>query len=745
MKKKIMKYIHLIYFVLLLLFIFHVYAAEVIPDKGQLRGTIIDGETHQPLENVTVRVVEINRYQPTDSLGRFIFNNLNIGLYTIEVSRIGYKTSRITIHLAETNATNTTIIHLYPTPVQNVGIVITGEHIDSYLDEYKEITTVLRGQELQRDMGFTLAAALRNETGLSIRSMGPAPARPLIRGLGGDRILITEDGIKTNDLSATSPDHAVTVEPFTVERIEVVRGPKILLHSPTTIGGIVNIIRDDIPKTKPKTLTGNAGLLGETAMGGYIGALVFDLPWNSFVVHGELSKKGMNDLRTPLGKLKNSDSRTTNYSTGLSYLCKWGFLGGVFREYVSDYGVPGGVVGTHPNGVDISLFRRQMGIKMEYIITQSLFETFEFDFSRTFYRHTEYEYSGLIGAEFSIINYSGRVQLKHGHIGLFQKGTFGASMETRDFKVGGFVFTPASRSYNAALFAYENGGNQKTEFEIAGRLNYDYVDPSKDDPSARIGHIRDRKFLTYSLALSLLHQISENIFIGANVNRSSRTPSIEELYSEGPHLAAYSYEVGNPDLREESGFGIELFSYYKSPKLFITVTGYRNDVPNYIVTKNTGLTNYSTLLPVYASKCVHAVFTGIESEMEWKMMQNIKIQASGSYTYGLLKETNKPLPMIPPFKGRIGINFNFSKISAGAGCDYSFSQKRTDEFEQSTAGYLIGNAFIQYTIPSGSLIHTFTINGENLFDSVYRNHLSRLKSMIPESGRNFRVLYRLYF
>ena len=203
--------------------------------------------------------------------------------------------------------------------------------------------------------------------------------------------------------------------------------------------------------------------------------------------------------------------------------------------------------------------------------------------------------------------------------------------------------------------------------------------------------------------------------------------------------------MGNPDLREESGFGIELFSYYKSPKLFITVTGYRNDVPNYIVTKNTGLTNYSTLLPVYASKCVHAVFTGIESEMEWKMMQNIKIQASGSYTYGLLKETNKPLPMIPPFKGRIGINFNFSKISAGAGCDYSFSQKRTDEFEQSTAGYLIGNAFIQYTIPSGSLIHTFTINGENLFDSVYRNHLSRLKSMIPESGRNFRVLYRLYF
>lgn len=740
--KKYNRLLHL----LMMSFVFHFLpVAATLAESGRLRGTIIDGETHLPLENVNVRVVELGRYQSTDTLGQFTFMEINVGLYTIEASRIGYRTSRISVNLDRPAEINTSIIHLYPIPVQSAGIIITGEHIDSRMHEVEEISSVLHGQELQRDMGFTLASTLRNEAGLAIRSMGPAPARPLIRGLGGDRILISEDGNKTNDLSATSPDHAVTVEPFTVERIEVLRGPKILLRSPATIGGIVNIIRDDIPRARPEKLYGNAGIYAETADEGYLGSLTVNVPWHSIVARGEISRKQIGDIRTPLGQLKNSDARTTNYSGGLSYIGTWGYIGGVIREYMSDYGVPGGVVGAHPNGVDISLFRRHTGLRMEYLITHSVMENIQFDFFRTYYRHKEFEYGGILGAEFAITNYTGRIQANHGSVGPFRKGSFGAAMETRDFKVGGFVFTPATKSYNIAAYVYETIMEHDFELELAVRLNYDHINPLTDNPGAGIGNIRDRKFLTYSLALSGLYEIAHGMFVGATASRSSRTPTIEELYSEGPHLAAYSYEVGNPDLGDESGIGLELFSYYKTPSMFFMVTGFRNDLSHYITSINTGKINYTTLLPLYASRSISALFYGIESQLEWKLLPIITFTASVSYTHGSLKESDLPLPAIPPLKGIIELYYHTRSFSVGIGSEYAAAQDRVAEFEESTAGYVSHNAFIQYNLAAGRIIHTFTINAENIFDTVYRNHLSRLKSIVPEPGRDFRLLYQLYF
>jgi iron complex outermembrane receptor protein len=227
-----------------------------------------------------------------------------------------------------------------------------------------EFINVLKGKELQREIGLTLASTLKNETGLAIRSMGPAPARPVIRGLGSDRIAITEDGIQTTDLSATSPDHAVSVEPFTIERVEVVRGPKVLLKNSTTMGGVVNIIRNEIPIEVPKSFTGNTGFYGETSNSSYLGAFVGQLPLGKFVFRSEVTYRKANDLKTPNDVLKNSDIETNNYSAGVSFIDDWGFTGFSIREFKSDYGVPGGFVGAHPNGVDISMLKRQINGKL---------------------------------------------------------------------------------------------------------------------------------------------------------------------------------------------------------------------------------------------------------------------------------------------------------------------------------------------------------------------------------------------
>ena len=108
-------------------------------------------------------------------------------------------------------------------------------------------TSVLAGQELTKQLEMSLGATLENQPGVASRSFGPAPARPVIRGLDGDRVLILQDGQRMGDLSSQSGDHGVTINPAAAQRIEVVRGPATLLYGANAIGGLVNVITDDIP------------------------------------------------------------------------------------------------------------------------------------------------------------------------------------------------------------------------------------------------------------------------------------------------------------------------------------------------------------------------------------------------------------------------------------------------------------------------------------------------------------------
>ncbi|MCU0344186.1 MAG: TonB-dependent receptor, partial [Ignavibacterium sp.] len=535
---------------------------------GTLEGIVLDGSSDIPLENAIVQIVELDKFDVSDKNGIFEFKSLPFGNYNIEISFVGYKTTKTSIKIE--NEINTgLLVHLFTLPFETSPVVVTGLHTNTKFDDMNEFINVLKGKELQRELGLTLASTLKNETGLAIRSMGPAPARPVIRGLGSDRIAITEDGIQTTDLSATSPDHAVSVEPFTIDRIEVIRGPKVLLKNSTTMGGVVNIIRDEIPREIPGSFSGNAGFYGETVNSGYLGGMVAQLPIGKFVLRGEATTRKTKDLRTPIGTLSNSDIATDNLSAGISFIDNWGFTGLSIREFRSDYGVPGGFVGAHPNGVDISMLKRQINGKINYQINTESFENIEFQISRDYYKHTEYERADLIGAQFVIYNLRGSVDISNKKIGLLDFGTTGVSFEARDFNIGGYVFTPPTKSLKLSGYSFQNFELNDFSFEAGFRFSYDEFHPDDSNPSTNNEVIINREFFTYSLSVSTLYPINNAISIGMNINKTSRVPSIEELYSEGPHLAAYSYEIGNQYLESESGIGTELFSYLKNDDLFL--------------------------------------------------------------------------------------------------------------------------------------------------------------------------------
>jgi iron complex outermembrane receptor protein len=713
-------------------------------NTGILEGIVLNGSSDSPLENAIVKIVELDKFDVTDKNGIFEFKSIPFGDYNIEVSFIGYRTVKTSISIYN-EINKGLIVHLYNLPIETSAIIVTGSHSTSKFDDMNEFINVLKGKELQREIGLTLASTLKNETGLAIRSMGPAPARPVIRGLGSDRIAITEDGIQTTDLSATSPDHAVSVEPFTIDRIEVIRGPKVLLKNSTTMGGVVNIIRDEIPKESPSAFSGNAGFYGESVNYGYLGGMVALLPIGKFVLRGEATTREADDLKTPIGTLKNSDIATDNYSAGISFVDNWGFTGLSIREFKSDYGVPGGFVGAHPNGVDISMLKRQINGKISYNFNSTSFENLEFQLSRDYYKHTEYERADIIGAQFVIYNYRGSLDLTNKQLGFLDNGTSGISFEARDFNIGGYVFTPPTKSLKISGYSFQTFELNRFSFEAGARISFDQFNPRAANPSTDPAFIVERDFLTYSLSISSLYSLSKIISLGINLNKTSRVPTIEELYSEGPHLAAYSYEIGNPQLESENGIGLELFSYLKSDDLFLMLTLFRNDFSYFITPRNTGKINSQTLLPIYQTEGVPAIFYGAESYFELKFLEHFIISNSLSYTNGSFKESNTPLPQIPPFKDVIQLKYILGNFITGIGSEIAAAQNRVDTFETPTEGYAVFNAFVQYSLQTGSLIHNISLNGDNLLNKEYRNHLSRVKVIMPEAGINFRLSYRLYF
>ena len=324
------------------------------------------------------------------------------------------------------------------------GVYITPDiEVSDYVqktafDKIIEMSYSLSGKNLQRNLNTTLASTIKNEMGMSMRSMGPAPSRPVFRGLSGERISISEDGIKTNDLSSTSPDHSVALETFTVDKIEVLRGPKLLTKSPTNVGAVINTIRNEIPQELPDKFNIIFGTYGETVNSGFSSSLVVKAPLSDFSLRGEISNR------------------------------------------------------------------------------------------------------------------------------------------------------------------------------------------------------------------------------------------------------------------------------------------------------NTGKINYATLLPIYATEGVPAILTGFETQLEIKPFMFLQLEINASYTYGKINSTGTPLPSIPPFKIISTISYKRNNFLFGVLNESASEQLRIDTFEEPTDGYSIFGVFSQYIPPTGKFTHNLSANIDNIINTEYRNHLSRVKSIMPE-------------
>lgn len=719
-----------------------------MPEDGNaLSGTVIDSETGETVPFVYLHVEELNRSTTTDANGFFKIQNLPVGEIHLAVHRLGYKTKHITLNISSDEELEIQV-SLSPTLLSSQSIEVTADELTSG-SHLTHVSQKLFGDDLRQQMGATLAQTLSNVPGVSQRTMGVATGRPIIRGLGDERLSILEDGINSGDISDQSSDHAVTIESSSTQEIEIARGPAALVYGANAVGGIINVVSNKISTNVPQRISGTYSLTGETVSTAGASSLSLSVPVKSFVVNANVNGRTSLDIHTPQGVIKNSYTNTYSTTLGLSYVQDWGYIGSSLSYYDSNYGIPPDPAG-HPNGVDIDMQKMQYVLKGEYVIDRDFLKVWETDFSINNYNHIEFESNGSIGTEFGLVTTNLRSYVSHGELGVLEKGTMGISAEIEDYAVFG-ASTPNSNSYSFGAFIVEERDFNDLHLEAGLRFDFVRNAPKQNDPSSNIGNIGARDFSALSSSISAIYPLNEQIIVGATVLNSFRAPSLEELYSEGPHLASYSFEIGNPDLGAERGLAKELFLTYNNRYTVVEAAVYHNDFSNYLYAQDTGRrNNRNPDLNDFQFVGVEAQLYGFELSVEQQFLENILLNGSVSYTVGRQNESTTstkqvPLPLIPPLSFKSSIKYSLKDFEIGTRVTASTEQNDLGDFETKTDGFVLLDGFASYSIMSGKLLHTFSFNITNVLNTTYYNHLSRIKELNPEAGRNFSLLYRLYF
>src|SRR4029450_4379330 len=218
-----------------------------------LSGTVKQGSNGQPLSGALVVIDELRREVRAGDDGAFTFENVPPGQYHVGVRAEGHTTRRTEVPVAAQPVPLDLAVDfdLHFTEVLSVSPDARPQ-FESY-----QPTSVLAGQELAKNLEATIGATLAEAPGVALREFGPGPARPVIRGMDGDRVSVLEDGQRMGDLSRQSGCHGTPDNAAAARKIEVVRGPATLLYGASAIGGMVNVITDQIPTERQRGASGN--------------------------------------------------------------------------------------------------------------------------------------------------------------------------------------------------------------------------------------------------------------------------------------------------------------------------------------------------------------------------------------------------------------------------------------------------------------------------------------------------------
>lgn len=756
----------------------------------------VTNKNNQPIAGADVHVHGKTKSVKTDDQGYFNIDVDNKG--QLHISKNNYIDERVAIN----DADQTVNVSLTPTSVETVVVYASGLHKNSL--EMISPVNVLSGDELKNQSKPTLGETLKGLPGVNSSYFGPVSSSPIIRGLGGPRVKITQNGLDSSDASRIGPDHATSNDTLAAEQVEVLRGPATLLYGSGAIGGVVNVVDNRIPTDNIESLTGAAQYNHDTVSNANTYAAKLETGHDNFNFHFDGTKRKGDDYDTPdfqlpaedgeepelASSVENTfiDSETVNFGT--SYVGEHFTIGASYGRIETDYGIPAHEHHHDHEEEDHDHEEEAVYAKVEqdrwqglmsYSLHNNWIESINLRLGYTDYQHAEIE-DGAIGTIFKNETTEARVNIEHKLSDWH--GMVGYHYSESDYDADGEeAFTPASKTTTHALFILEERQFGDVTVELGGRIedyeiesaitayDHDHEHEHEEEEHETSATQYNQSFTNLSLSAGAIWQYEPGYSMALSASHSERAPLSAELLSNGLHIATGTYELGlgyeienseihfePEDIKQEKSTNLDL-----SFRRFVGDFGYNinffyNDIENFYFQQNTGLVydeevgletaaeGHEGDSPVYQFVSSDVELYGIEFDAHYQINPNAMVKVFGdSTTAKLSDEDDANLPRIPANKLGSELQYSISDWQFSLTGTHYFEQNDITAYETTTESYTLFDASANYQLDLGQVDTQVYLNIENFTDELGFVHSSFIKEKAPLPGRNFSFGIRGYF
>ncbi len=641
--------------------------------------------------------------------------------------------------------------------------------------------SVLDQQKLTHQARTSIGETLASQPGVTASSFGPTASRPILRGLSGERVRILVDGIGTLDLSSSDPDHQVTINPLTAERIEVLRGPSALLFGSSAIGGVVNVVDTRIPRSVP---TGPIRLDALAQLGSAADErsanVSADIPLGgNFVAHADGAYSAFDDLHVG-GYVLSPALRQQALASSDPAVRALAALRGTLPNTAGNIGdIAGGVAyadGLLNVGVSVSHHTFRYGVPIRYSLDPAVeAEAPVLDGRQT---RADARANVPIGGFFKILELRGGISKYH-HDELDPQGDVASSFRTNGGELRGDIvqadrggwsgtsgvqflkqavnlagdekYLPDSSTRQLGLFTVQSLVRGSVRLEGGLRVESARLHADADTQIAANGGVIGatpivRSFTPVSASIGGNYEFGRGWHAGLSLSHSERAPAIDELFANGPHGGSETFEVGDPALNKEQSNSAEFSIHRTSGPVHVQGSIYYSRFSNFIYQAPTGASRDG--LPVYAYRGGKADYYGFELQSDARLGSFAGVRWGSELVTDAVRATIKdfgPAPLIPPLRAIGALTGSRGQFDGRVEVEHDFAHTRTAPVETPTSGFTLVNASLDWHPYADRPNLTLSLQGNNLFDANARRSTSILKDYAPLAGRDIRLSARLGF
>lgn len=714
----------------------------------------------------------------------------------LHVNAAGY--SYKTLRFSPTSDETLNIVLSY-SAMEHVDVTATPLHASAL--ESAQPISVVTADRLRRVQQSTLGETLKNEVGVHSSYFGPVSSTPIIRGLSGPRVLITQNGLDAGDASRIGPDHVVATEASTAEKIEILRGPSTLFFGSGAIGGVVNIVDDRIPQDPtPKAAfnighhtvnmedeasfayTGGSDTFAVHVDGFYRDGGDYAIPGEALLESTEAHLEAGHEEHTD-GVLENSAAQSYGFNVGGSLLLDNGYIGLSYGRLDRLNGIPGHsdehVAELTPNEETVAirsdLVQDRWQMMSELFLDSDMIQSLNTRLSYTDYQHKEIE-GETVGTIFNNQTLQARFDITLEEMNGWA-GAVSLEHKRSDFEaIGEEAFTPPSVTQQNAIAVVQEKHFGNLLWQVGGRYEWYNVSAAAipwEEHNETTGLVEETlltldslKFNPFSASVGVVWDFSSDYNAALSVTHSQRAPSAAELYSYGPHLGTGSFEVGalftehhddelhfdatNSATKEISNnIDVSLRKHVGETSWILNV--FYNQIENFYYERYTGFSSANLHAgedPLTVDGHAHLdlpiyVFDQADAtfyglEARWSWQMNNRVSLDFWGDSVRGKLTSGGnLPRIPPKRIGTALNYSHNQWQGDITVNHYFDQNTVAALETSTQGYTMVDAQVAYTLANMPGDVALYLNVSNLANVDARVHASFMKDRAPLPARGF--------